>query len=230
MFEAKSWSRERVNPAVNLEVYCDESRQELFTSRIRRGFVVLGSLWLESENREDLKARILGLRLRHAVRSEFKWQKVSPAKHTFYADLLGLFFDQPMRFRSIVLAAEEMDALRFHAADSELMFYKFYYQLLHHWIHDQNNYRIFVDTKTNRLPDRVRTLERVLRNANLAARIQSVQALPSADLDLMQLTDVLTGAVGYSANNRGSSSAKNHLIATIEARLGHAIGPTLRSE
>ena len=215
---------------MNFEVYCDESRQELFTGKRRGGFVVIGGVWLESAHREHLKARIGELRARHRVGGEFKWQKVSRSREAFYCDLVELFFGEPIRFRAIVLAADEMDAARFHDADNELMFYKFYYQLLHHWILDQNTYRIFVDMKTNRVRGRVKTLERVLRNANLTAEIAGVQALPSRELDILQLADVLVGAVGSVFNGGGTSAAKQALVARIEQHLEHPIQPTSRAE
>lgn len=215
---------------MDLEVYCDEARQELFAGRSRDGFVVIGGLWLESARREHLKARIGELRERHRVRGEFKWQKVSPSRESFYLDLVELFFGEPMRFRAIVLAAQEMDAVRFHDADTELMFYKFYYQMLHHWILGQNTYRIFVDVRTNRVRGRVRTLERVLRNANLTAEIACVQALPSRELDVMQLADVLVGAVGFHFNGGGTSAAKGAVVSRIEEHLDHPIRPTSRAE
>lgn len=216
---------------MDFEVYCDESRQQLFTGAERQGFVVLGSVWLEASHRAHLKARLRGLRERHDVRGEFKWQKVSPSRLEFYTDLVELFFGENVRFRAIVLAAEEMDAVRFHQADSELMFYKFYYQLLHHWILDQNRYRIFLDAKTNRIEGRIRKLCEVLRNANLSAEILDVQALPSHELDLLQLADVLLGAVSYHFNGGGRSAAKDAVVQAIATHLDDGcIQPTPRGE
>lgn len=211
---------------MDFEVYCDESRQQLFSGADRSGFVVLGSVWLESSRRAHLKERLKELRGRHQLHGEFKWQKVSPSRIDFYTDLVELFFGEPLRFRAIVLNAEEMDAVRFHEADAELMFYKFYYQLLHHWILDSNRYRIFIDAKTNRAPGRIKVLQCVLRNANLTADIAGVQALPSRGVDLMQLADVLLGATSYVFNGGGQSEAKNAVVAQIEQHLGHKIQPT----
>ncbi len=109
------------------------------------------------------------------------------------------------------------------------MFYKFYYQLLHHWILDFNRYRIFVDTKTNRAHDRIWTLERCLRNSNLTSEV-ALQALPSHELDLIQLADLLIGAVSYKFHGHRSSSAKLEIVRAIETRLAREIGPTPRSE
>jgi len=217
---------------MNVEIYCDESRQELFGSReppSHGQYVLIGGLWIEAEERKALKSRIRKRRDAHDVQGEFKWGRVSPSRLEFYKDLVGLFFDaQAMRFRCLVLPADELDAVQFHDGDDELMFYKFYYQLLHHWILDFNTYKVFVDLKTNRVRQRLAKLRRVLQNSNRFAEIEGVQALPSHEVDLLQLTDLLIGAVGYHFHEVTSSTAKMAVVSEIEGRLGHPIGPTTR--
>jgi len=217
---------------MNFEVYCDESRQEYFHHRTGVGnhYTLIGGLWIEADERQDYKSKIRQLRETHDVWGEFKWNRVSPSRQEFYLALVRLFFEEAMRFRCIVLPADQLDAIRFHNADNELMFYKFYYQFLHHWILDFNSYRIFVDLKTNRLHNRLRTLERVLQNANLTVDILAVQALPSRQVDLLQLTDVLIGAVGYQFHKEGTSTAKQAVVKEIETHLGHPIQPTSRRQ
>jgi len=218
---------------MDFEIYCDESRQELFrTRRKAQGvYVIIGGVWIEATKRTYYKDLIRQLRERHRVYGEFKWNRVSPSRLDFYLDLVHLFFREEMRFRCVVLARDEMDAVRFHEADEELMFYKFYYQLLHPWILDLNRYRIFVDMKTNRVPNRLRTLKRVLSNANLTSEILDVQALPSKEVDLIQLTDVLIGAVGYAFHNLKTSDAKRCVVGEIERFLpSHQIQPTWKGE
>ena len=195
---------------MEFEVYCDESRQELFRTRDERQgkFVLLGSIWIEADQRARFKEALHALRDHHNVKGEFKWNKVSPSRLAFYQELVEYFFQENMRFRCFVAEAHELDAARFHQADNELMFYKFYYQLLHHWILDCNRYRIFLDMKTNRVHSRLRVLRDVLSNANLTSEIVDVQALPSREVDLLQLTDVLLGAVGYRFHGSEGSRAK----------------------
>jgi hypothetical protein len=221
---------------MDFEVYCDENRPELFTSskaRVVGKYMLLGSVWIEAARREDYKAKIARLREEHNVHGEFKWTRVSPSRSAFYSELVGMFFEESMRFRCIVLPADQMDAVKFHTGDNELMFYKFYYQLLHNWILDFNTYSFFVDLRTNRMRNRLMHLRNVLRNANLFADVQRVQALPSDELDLMQLADVLVGAVGFKFNqDRAESSvAKLGVIRAIESRLPMgAIQPTRKTE
>ena len=217
---------------MDFEVYCDESGQELFGTRpTGEHYVLIGSLWIRTANRKAYKDHIAELRREHKVGGEFKWTRVSPSRLNFYLQLVRFFFEQSdeMRFRGIVLRADEMDAVRFHESDNELMFYKFYYQALHHWILDFNRYRVFVDTKTNRVHNRIPILEKCLRYANISS-IVDVQALPSHEVDLLQLVDVLMGAVSYKFHRRDTSAAKIGVLAEIERRLGKEIGPTWRSE
>lgn len=218
--------------SVKLEVYCDESRPELATSR--REFVgdkklLIGGIWLEAKERRHLKRSLREHRDRHKVGSEFKWNRVAPRRAEFYRGLVDIFFASPARFRCLVLPAAQLDALQFHDGDHELMFYKFYWQLLNHWIVPGNSYRIFLDVKTNRLQTRVTDLHRVLQNANIASRIESVTSVPSGDLDILQLADVLTGVVGFKFFP-GTSIAKLAVLSQAERHLGREICHTWRDE
>ncbi len=219
---------------MNFDIYCDESRQEYFAtppSGSQERFVLIGGLWVITEKREELKDQIKHLRTAHDVHGEFKWTRVSPSRLPFYLDVVNLFFSSDaMRFRCLVLPANQLDAIRFHDGDNELMFYKFYYQLLHHWILDFNTYRVFTDLRTNRVKQRLERLRQILDNSNYFADVASVQALPSEQLDLLQLADLLIGAVGYRFHGGVASSAKMAVAQAIEHRLGRPIQPTRKTE
>lgn len=218
---------------MKFEVYCDETLPDLFTSAHPQArYLMIGSLWLPANLRETVKARIADLRDRHGVHGEMKWRKVSPSKLAFYTELVDLFmsFGLDLRFRCIAVDRQSMD-LGHHNGDAELGFYKFYYQVLHHWILDLNEYTIFCDLKRNRDRTRLATLRRVLNNANRSSRILDVQSLPSPEVVLLQLCDVLLGAASARMNARDDlGPAKESLIAHLESRLGRRLGPTHKSE
>jgi hypothetical protein len=219
---------------MKFEVYCDEALPDLLTSGNPQGqYLMIGALWLPAELREEIKIKINTLRERHLVFGEMKWRKISPSRVRFYEEVVDLFFayGSNMRFRCIAVDREKINLAEFHNGDGELGFYKFYYQLLHHWILDFNEYRVFCDLKTSRSSTRMAELRRVLSNANLSAEIVDVQSLPSAQLVLMQLCDILLGA----ANSRliagaPTSAAKLAIVERIEAGLGRRISPTWKSE
>ena len=219
---------------MKFEVYCDETLPDVLTSAHPSGrYLMIGSLWLPADLREEAKARIAELRQRHGVHGEMKWRKISPSKLDFYTALIDLFmsFGLDLRFRCIAVEHQAMN-LGLHNGDAELGFYKFYYQVLHHWILDQNEYTVFCDLKQNRDRTRLQTLQRVLNYSNRTSIIRDVQSLPSSEVVLLQLSDVLLGAASARLNAREDlGAAKEAVIAHLERRLNRAkLGPTHKSE
>lgn len=212
---------------MKIEVYCDESSPEVLWDKTANKYLVLGSVWILSDYREELKTSINKIKETHNYRNEIKWNKVSPSSLDFYKALVGYYFcTDKIRFRAIIVEADKVDMVKFHNDDSELSFYKFYYQLLHHWIFDFNEYVIFLDHKVHKDLSRVHKLKDVLNKANLFANIENVQALPSKELLGIQLADFLMGALNGKMNAKITSEAKQEIIREIEKYLGHEIMPT----
>jgi len=215
---------------MKVEVYCDESYPDLLSSQVKQAkYMVIGSVWLPRKDRDQYKAAIHQLRDQYKIGGEFKWNKVSPSRIDFYKALLTWFMDQgeELRFRCIVIDSNKVDLLKFHESDQELGFYKFYYQMLHHWIHECNDYRIFCDFKSNRCRDRLQILQKCLHYSNLSANISGIQAVRSNESVLIQLADVLTGIASAKLNKKLSpGSPKLELVTYIEAIMGKSIGPT----
>lgn len=215
---------------MDFDIFCDESHPDLLASRNSSAkYLLIGSIWMLREDRKRFKENIHALREKHKVGAEFKWEKVSFSRLEFYKDLIQWFWNQgeQLRFRCIVVDKAKVNLLHYHQNDQELGFYKFYYQLIHHWIADFNNYRIFCDYKINRKSNRLHTLRECLDQTNLSARIASVQAVRSNEAVLIQLADVLTGLISSSFNRSCSNeSAKQELIHYFERLLGHAVHPT----
>jgi len=215
---------------MNYEVFCDEANPDVLTSAHPRAtYLMIGSLWIRAELREELKQKIQNIRTTHNTWGEIKWSKVSPSRSDFYLDLVDLFvsYAKQLRFRCIAVDRRSIN-LELHNNDSELGFYKFYYQLLHHWI-DNGNYAIFCDIKSNRDPKRLPVLAQCLARANPACTIVGVQSLPSHEVALIQLCDFLLGAASSRLNvllTPGSTKELNRL----EEALGHQLTPTFRTE
>ncbi len=216
------------------DVYCDESRPDLLSSNNPKAkYMLIGSLWLPYNKRNEFKKDIHDLRNKHKVGGEFKWQKVSPSRINFYKELIGWFnaMGEQLRYRCIVVEHKQVNLALYHNGDQELGFYKFYYQLLHHWIFDWNEYNVFVDCKINRNRDSLKDLKRCLSLSNLTSVITQVQAIPSKESVLMQAVDVLTGIAAYRLNkNINEKSAKSELLYELERLLGRQLRPTGRGE
>ncbi len=221
---------------MKFEIYCDENHQDvLASSDVERDaqFLTIGSLWLPADLRDEVKKKISIIRGKHCKYGEIKWSKVSPAGEEFYKDLIDLYisYGLDMRFRCIAVKSSDIN-WAMHGGDRELGFYKFYYQMLKHWITDFNEYRIFCDYKTCKRRDSLHVLKKYLGDANLSSDIVQVQALPSKKVVLIQLADFLLGAASARMNETvQNGSAKDNLIRYMETRLGvKCIGATARSQ
>lgn len=72
-------------------------------------------------------------------------------------------------------------------------------------------------------------MDNVLNRASLAY-VENVQAIESKQSVLIQLVDVLMGAVGYKFNGYETSSAKLAVISRIEEHIGHVLKPTIKNQ
>ena len=218
---------------MRFEVYCDEAHPDVLTSaKPRMRYLMIGSLWLPADLREQIKIKVRELRQTHKTWGEIKWSKVSPSRQAFYIALADLFteFGKDLRFRCIAVDRTQLNQALYED-DSELGFYKFYYQLLHHWILDYNVYRIFCDTKSNRDPKRLSVLARCLSYSNLTSKIENIQSLPSGQVVPIQLCDLLLGAASSRMNQTlTDGTAKTDLVRHLEAALGHRLEPTPKNE
>lgn len=196
-------------------IYCDESRH---TSDPTQPFMVIGALRCPRSLKRDIVGRIHKLQARHNAHGELGWKRVSPNRMDFYSDLLRLFANEPgLAFRCLVANRDKLDHERFNNGDSELGFYKLYYQMLVHWMEAGSTYHIYLDWQQNRAQHRFHDLAAILKNKlRGASYIECLEPVTSANLPLLGLADVLIGAVGYQWNGLGGSAAKlevAHLLA-----------------
>ena len=205
---------------MNYEVYCDESCPEAFVQQKAHEYIGIGSIWIPSDYRLELKSVINTIKTKYNINNELKWNKLSPAYYECYKELIDYFFStDQIRARVIILKSNEVDNVTFHNSDAELSFYKFYYQLLNKWILDFNEYSIFLDFKLNREKGRLKDLWKALQNSNLSSCLKNLQALPSDESLGIQLSDVLTGLVTAKFNKKTESKAKLDLICHIEQNI-----------
>lgn len=217
---------------MDFEVYCDESGLEALTRKEAHKYAAMGGIWIPADHRTALKSGINAIKEKYNIKGELKWQKLSPAYYDLYKEIVDFFFDAGyIRFRVVLVEADKIDHFKFNNQDAELGFYKFYYQLLHHWIFDFNTYDIFLDLKVNRNKGRLAELREVLSNSNLTSSVKQVQGLPSEQSVGIQLADILTGLVTSSFNGELQNGAKKQLIEYVEQQyLGKHVCPTPKWE
>ena len=199
-------------------LYCDESNIQ--SAR----FMLIGGLWIPQQGESVLRESLSAVRKNFRMTAEFKWTKVSQSKLPAYSAWLDCFFsNKDIGFRCIVIDTKLLDYRTFHKGDHELGFYKFYYQLVSRNIQSENSYWLYTDERTNRKKNRLEVLKiitnRYWKKMADAEPLRSVEPRRSHDEDVLQLTDVLLGALGYSWNESTGSPAKLSLIEHIRQRL-----------
>ena len=212
-----------VNVQERIHIYCDESCH-LENDHMRA--MVLGAVWCPASHRQSLADKIKRLKADYGLPAQFeiKWVKVSPGKLPFYQALLDLFFDEPLlHFRALVVPDKAaLNHGRF-AQNHDDFYYKQWYTLLNRLINPSNQYRIFLDIKDTRGQAKVRKLHDVLCNANYdfdRSVIESIELVHSHDVLLLQLADLLIGALAYVHRGLHGSPAKLALVAHLRHRSG----------
>lgn len=215
-----------------LRAYCDESGQTACR------YMVLGGVIVPDTNLSTLCRKISDWRQSNAMNSELKWTKVSNQKYEEYRRLIDLFFDHaksPMRwaFKSVVFDMWAMDYGKFHNGDRELGFYKFMYQFLLHQFGkhaktDEHRLMVYLDHRNTsyRLADLKGILNSGARKVHgrTVDVFKSIEPIDSKACDILQLADVLMGAIGSQWNEHhlkpDARRAKVDLANYIAARAG----------
>ena len=203
-------------------VYADESRQQAHP------FMLYGlPLIPRGEAEEELRQECVRLRERHHWGSgEFKWEKLSLGKLSVYKEFVDLFFAHaPAEFRCLVVEASKIDYKAFHQGDHETAFYEFYFQALSRNLRLTDECLVFTDDRQNRQAHRLTDLKAKtnyhwLTQGAKANVVRNVEPRDSKAEDLLQIVDVLLGAVGYDVEGRAESPAKVELVRHIAGRVG----------
>jgi hypothetical protein len=206
-----------------INIYCDES---CHLPNDGQKAMVLGALWCFKARAAKHNLEIADLKAKHRLSPffEIKWTKVSPGKMDFYRDLVNYFFDQrTMGFRTWVIPDKTRLAHDNYYQTHDEWYYKMYFYLLRNLISTDRKYHIYLDIKDTRSRKKLRKLQEILSNANYDFSrkvIERIQHVRSHDIGLMQLVDLLTGAISYHARRLNSSTAKNDIVELIKNRTG----------
>jgi hypothetical protein len=212
------------NRSYNL--YCDES---CHLERDPHSAMVIGTTWCSSEQATAHAHAIRELKTKHGLNEKFeiKWTKVSAAKAAFYLDVVDHFFkEKDLHFRAVlVLDKNKLDRSAPDQAHDGF-YYRIYFEMLKHLLSPHAKYHIYLDIKDSWGEQKVRTLEKLLRESKVEfARdiIQKMQIMRSHESELMQLADLLIGAVGYAARGLEGNQGKLAIIEFIKQQTEYTL-------
>ena len=157
---------------------------------------------------------IRALKEKHFFKGEMKWSALSKSKYPFYNEVIEYFFATDLQFRAIVIDKSQMRHSEFNQSHND--FYdKMYFQLLTKKIFPEYSYNIYLDIKDTRSYEKAKSLKTYL-NRNFVS-VRTLQIIRSYESELMQLTDVLMGAITYHLRNEKKVIAKNKIIDKIQS-------------
>ncbi len=220
-------------------VYCDET---CHLEHDRSNAMVLGAVWCPQSKLREINERIRQIKRRNNVSEtmELKWTKISPAKNDLYKDLVNYFFDDDdLHFRGVIIPDKsKLDHAKYNQTH-DAWYYKMYFDMLKVIFSPVDHYEIYIDIKDSNSAKKVKKLREVCCNSvyDFSQKlIQRLQLIRSDEVQIMQVVDIIIGAIGY--ENRifpegfVKSEAKQEIVALIKKRSGYTLKKTtlLREE
>lgn len=194
--------------------YCDES---CHLENDKNQYMLISYISVAYNQVAIHHSKIKELQQKHFCFGEIKWSKVSKSQYPFYADLVDYFFATDLQFRAIVVDKSRVNNA-IHGQTFDDFYYKMYYQLLYHKINMEYSYNIYLDIKDTLSATKVRRLKDVLKLDY--SSIRNVQNIRSHESLLMQVTDLLMGAISYYLRGGGNVIGKNKIIDKIRSHSG----------
>ncbi|MFA7361929.1 MAG: DUF3800 domain-containing protein [Candidatus Kapaibacterium sp.] len=209
-----------------INIYCDES---CHLENDGNKVMVLGAVWCPFEKKDEIFKRIREIKKVHNISPFFeaKWIKVSEGKVDFYNALIDYFFDnQDLHFRTLVIPDKSILKHDEFKQDHDTWYYKMYFNMLKVVIDPHRKNRIFMDIKDTRSSDKMKKLHEVLCNDRYDFNkdiIEIIQTVRSHEIEIMQLTDLLIGAVSYINRGLNGSKGKLEVIENIKRKSKYSL-------
>jgi hypothetical protein len=187
--------------------------------------MVLGAIACEKNQKVKIYKDLRRLKQKHGLPDSFecKWTKIGPAKLEYYLDVVNFFFENPyLSFRGIIADKSQLRHQDFNQTHNE-WYYKMYYLLLKQKLNPPESYKIYIDIKDTVGGSKIRKLEEILKHILFSFYDETVlglQQINSKESELLQMVDVIIGAISYENRNIKTSNAKLTVINRIMEKSG----------
>jgi hypothetical protein len=205
-------------------IYCDESCHLL---NDHKNVFVLGATWVEKDKAHQVFQDLRALKQKHNLSLEFetKWTKVSLSKIDYYTEMVEYFFqNDDLHFRGLVVPNKDILDHSAFGQDHNTWYYKMFYVLLNVILKNRANFNLYLDIKDTQSNFKVLELKRILNIASVEdVAVSKAQQIRSHEVELMQMTDILIGALSYTHRGLSGNEGKVNLIKLIETSVGKNI-------
>lgn len=191
-------------------IFADESN----TDKAR--YMLIGGIWVDEETYKRVVDECKRFKLENnwSEATKFNWKNLSKKTLPQYCQFIDIFFKYNLQFNCIIIDRKDVDLKANENKDSELGFYKFYYQLLRQNSQKGTPYYIYLDRRNNREPTRLEVLKVFLQKdthkpnwlgiiqTDKGIDVKTIEFVNSCTYELIQFSDLLMGAIGFHYNKR----------------------------
>lgn len=215
-----------------LNIYCDES---CHLEHDGINVMGLGAIWLPYSEVKEASKAIKQIKAKHGLMpyEEVKWTNVSTCNYQMYKELVSYFFESPeIRFRCIVADKTDLHHELFNQTHNE-WYDKMYFYLLRSILDSTVKHNIYVDIKDHHSYQKCQKILEICCNDYYDfshASIKKIQPIRSYESQLVQLCDIMTGAICYFnrhfIDGKSRSKAKLEIIDDIKRLSGKSLDKT----
>jgi len=202
-------------------IYCDESCPLEYEP-----ISLFGAIGCSYENKDKIVKELRALKNKYFINSRYetKWTKISKAKIQYYKDLID-YFNSSKDICIRIMVAKDKDSLnnKYYNGDYQEWYYRMYFLLLDRFIDSNYDYYMLYDEKDKYTTYKMNTVRDIIKNKKKFDSKDhfdfKIKQINSKESELMQLLDVIMGAVGY--KNRGylkddKGESKKEIVRYIE--------------
>lgn len=213
---------------MDIKVYCDET---CHLESIEKPFMVLGAVYCQKNQINSINKYIKKLKKQYNLKptSEIKWTKISNSTLNFYKDLINYFFiNQNIRFRAVICDKRKLNHKKYNQTHDQ-WYHKMYYEMIRYFMDSDNSYEIYPDIKDTNSYRNFQLVSNYLKlslNDSNGKTIKKIQPIRSNESYILQITDVLIGALQYNKNGLNTSHSKMEIVRLIKDHVVDGIDET----
>lgn len=195
-----------------INIYCDESCHLLNDKNM---VMVIGGIICLDRYKKDIFKEIRNLKIKHNIKptTEIKWTKVSKSRKLFYTDLVNYFFENKnLAFRAVLVPDKNKLNHEKYGQTHDEFYYKMYYDMLKKLFVPFYSWNIYVDEKDTNGSKKIEKLKKCLNSSDI-----KIQEVKSKDVELVQMADILLGAISYKNRKLKNNPTKLEIINIVES-------------
>lgn len=195
-------------------IYCDES---CHLKSNNSKYMLIGAIYCPKIKVKEINNYIKKLKENYNLSNniELKWNKIDKKTENLYLDIIDYFFNNnDLKFRVMVIDKERLNHKKYNQTENDF-YHKAYYEMLKYIINRNNSYNIYPDIKDTNSYYYHQVMLNYLKIKILDTNneiIKKVQPIKSYEAPILQINDILIGALSYSYRKLSDNDAKLNII------------------